>query len=145
MICEITAKYERRHELNSIKITSSQDVNLYIRKVFPIDVNTREAFLSLYLNRANNTIGYAVISLGGISETICDLKIIFQHGLLCNASSMIIIHNHPSGNLNPSDTDLKLTKKIKEAGKLMTMEILDHLIISPDDNGYYSFADNGLL
>ena len=72
------------------------------------------------------------------------MRLIFQAAIKSNASGIIVCHNHPSGNLNPSESDTKLTQKIKEAGNLMDIQLLDHLILTTDDN-YYSFADNGLL
>jgi DNA repair protein RadC len=72
------------------------------------------------------------------------VRLIFQAAIKSNASGIIVCHNHPSGNLNPSESDTKLTQKIKEAGNLMDIQLLDHLILTTDDN-YYSFADNGLL
>jgi len=145
MVGEIQAKYIRLGQHNAVKISSSEDVNLYVRRFFPVEIELREAFLCLYLNRANNTLGYTVISIGGISGTLCDPKVIFQHGLLCNASSLILIHNHPSGNIVPSLIDKRLTNKVKAIGDLMDMVVHDHLIISPVDNKYFSFADKGIL
>ena len=83
------------------------------------------------------------VSRGGVSGTVVDPKIIFKIAVEHLASSIILCHNHPSGNLKPSDADISLTKKIKEAGALLEIPILDHLIIS--DTGYFSFADEGLM
>jgi DNA repair protein RadC len=83
------------------------------------------------------------VSLGGISGTVTDVRIILQAALKANASGLLVCHNHPSGNLNPSDSDTTITRKIKEAGNLMDIQLLDHLILSSED--FYSFADNGLL
>ena len=145
IVGEIQANYLKKDKHYAVKISSSEDVNLYVRKFFPVDIELREAFLCIYLNRANNTLGYAVISVGGISGTLCDPKVIFQYGLLCNASSLILIHNHPSGNVTPSETDKRLTNTVKAIGELMDMIVHDHLIISPIDFNYYSFADKGIL
>jgi DNA repair protein RadC len=145
LVGEIHAIYLKKDKHNAVKISRSEDVNIYVREFFPVEIELREAFLCLYLNRANNTLGYAIISIGGISGTFCDPKIIFQYGLLCNASSLILIHNHPSGNVTPSETDKRLTQKIKSIGELMDMLIHDHIIISPTDNKYFSFADEGIL
>lgn len=102
-----------------------------------------EEFWMLILNRANHVKGKVLISRGGQSGTVVDLKIIFKIALEHHASNLVLIHNHPSGNLKPSTEDLKLTKKIVEAGKMMEIPILDHLIIS--DRSFFSFADEGLL
>jgi len=83
------------------------------------------------------------LSQGGISGTVTDVRIIMKKAVEFLASAIIVCHNHPSGNLNPSDADSKITGKIKEAGSIMDIQLLDHIIISGKD--YYSFADNGLI
>jgi DNA repair protein RadC len=101
-----------------------------------------EEFKLLLLNRSNAVLGILSVSKGGISSTVTDIRLIFQGALKTNASGIIICHNHPSGNALPSESDRKITKKIKEAGNLMDIQLLDHLIILPVE-GYYSFADEG--
>jgi DNA repair protein RadC len=96
------------------------------------------------LNKANKVLGYSKISSGGISGTLVDPKLIFQTALKANASSIILAHNHPSGNKQPSDADTRITKKCTGAGTLLDITVLDHLIITPDDL-YYSYADEGTL
>ncbi len=103
----------------------------------------KESFYILLLNRANKVLGMTNISVGGISGTVADPKLIFQTALKANASGIILAHNHPSGNLKPSENDISLTKKIKSAGEFLEISVLDHLIIGQDDS--YSFADEGLL
>ncbi|WP_421988178.1 JAB domain-containing protein [Roseivirga sp.] len=142
-VAEVQASYNMLNQAEALDLKSSRDVNNYIRNVFPVDIEAREAFMCLYLNRANRVQGFAMISIGGLSSTTADPKIMFQHALLCNASCMIMIHNHPSGNLKPSQQDISLTKKVKEVGALMDLPILDHLIITKND--YFSFADECLL
>ena len=102
-----------------------------------------EEFKILLMNRSNAVLGILAVSKGGISGTVTDVRIILQAALKSNASGLIVCHNHPSGNLNPSESDNKITQKIKEAGNIMDIQLLDHLIITEED--YYSFADNGLL
>ena len=102
-----------------------------------------EEFWILFLNRSNKVINRTKLSQGGISGTVTDVRIVMKKAIECLASGIIVCHNHPSGNLNPSESDSKITQKIKEAGNLMDIQLLDHLIIS--DKDYYSFADNGLL
>jgi DNA repair protein RadC len=102
-----------------------------------------EEFWILLLNRANKVTGKECVSRGGVSGTVVDTKIIFKVALDRRASSIILAHNHPSGNLKPSPQDLSLTKRIVEAGKFLDIPALDHLIIS--EAGYYSFADEGQL
>jgi DNA repair protein RadC len=134
----------RRNETEIIKrnkITSSKDV-FDILKPILIDLPFEEFWL-LILNRANLVIKKEMISRGGVSGTVVDTKLIFKAAIENYASSIIICHNHPSGNLKPSEADIRITKNIKEAGKLMEIPLLDHLIIT--ENGFYSFADEGLM
>lgn len=102
-----------------------------------------EEFVILVLNCANRVLGYARISSGGISGTVADPKVIFQIALKSNGSSLILCHNHPSLNLQPSEADIHLTRKLKEAGLMLDLPVLDHLIVSSE--GFYSFADEGLM
>jgi len=102
-----------------------------------------EEFKIILLNRNNRVLGIVDISMGGVSGTYVDPKIIFVAALKANASGLILVHNHPSGNLKPSDADMKLTAKLKEGAKLLEIEIHDHLIIN--ENGYYSFSDYCLM
>jgi DNA repair protein RadC len=102
-----------------------------------------EEFWILLLNRANRVIRKHKISLGGVHGTVADPKIIFKTALEELASGIIVAHNHPSGNLTPSQQDIDLTRKLKEAGKLLEIQLLDHLIVAGKQ--YYSFADEGLL
>jgi DNA repair protein RadC len=102
-----------------------------------------EEFWILFLNRSNKVINKMKLSQGGISGTVTDVRIVMKTAIEYLASGIIVCHNHPSGNLKPSESDSKITQKIKEAGNLMDIQLLDHLIIS--DKDYYSFADNGLL
>ncbi len=103
----------------------------------------REEFWILLLSRSNRLIEKVKISQGGVSGTITDIRIILQSAFSKLASAMILCHNHPSGNLKPSEADLKITKKIREAAKLMDIAVLDHIIVG--DQAYFSFADENLL
>jgi len=126
------------------KITSSRDANDLLKENWNHDtLEHSEEFKVLLLNLSNAVLGIIAVSKGGISGTITDVSIILQAALKSNASGIIVCHNHPSGNLNPSESDTKITQKIKEAGNIMDIQLLDHLIINDED--YYSFADNGLL
>jgi len=102
-----------------------------------------EEFWILFLNRANRVTGRMKISQGGVSGTVTDVRIVMKKAIESLASGLVICHNHPSGNNSPSDSDIRITQKIKEAGALMDIQLLDHLIIAGKD--YYSFADNGAL
>ncbi len=102
-----------------------------------------EGFWVLLLNRANKIIKHVQISEGGVSGTVADPKKIFRLSIENGASGIILCHNHPSGNIKPSEQDLKLTKKISEGGKLLDINVLDHTIIG--ENSYFSFADENLI
>jgi DNA repair protein RadC len=124
-----------------LQIKSSADVKDLMLPHFA-DL-THEEFYCIFLNRANKVIKIEQISKGGISGTVTDVRILFKSAVLNTASGVIVAHNHPSGNLQPSESDVKITTKIKEAGNLLDIQLLDHLIIY--DSDYYSFADNGVL
>lgn len=134
----------RRKETELVKrdkISISKDV-FDIMKPILLDL-PHEEFWLLILNRANLVIKKELISRGGVSGTVVDTKIIFKAAVENYACSIIICHNHPSGNLKPSEADIRITKNIKDAGKLMEIPLLDHLIIT--ENGFYSFADEGMI
>jgi len=116
------------------------------RKFFPEDsINLQERFIAMYLNRANRVIGIYLVSIGGITGTVADTRLILGVALKTAAVGIILAHNHPSGNLKPSRVDEDLTRRIKEAAQYMDIKVLDHLILGPVDNGYYSFADEGSI
>lgn len=108
-----------------------------------IDDPTKENFMVAYLNHGNKVIKKERISTGGITKTMVDPKVIFKTALLKEATALMICHNHPSGVTRPSSEDKQLTKKIISAGKILDIEILDHLIIG--ENSYFSFAENGMM
>lgn len=124
-----------------VKITCSNDI-YQLMKPDLMDL-PKEEFWIILLNRANRLIKKEQISSGGISGTVADPKIIFKAALEQFATSIILVHNHPSGNLKPSAADLGLTNKMKDGGKLLEIPVLDHIIFG--DEGYLSFADDGLL
>ena len=126
------------------QITCSKDAYEIFRDSWDATMEYSESFRILLLNRANKALGITTVSTGSLSGTIVDVRIIMQYALKGNAHSLILAHNHPSGNKNPSENDIKITQKIKEAGVLLDIPVLDHLILTPDDI-YYSFADEGLL
>ena len=123
------------------QLTSSQDAfNLLHSKLAYLD---HECFYIILLNRNNRVVGINRISQGGVTGTVVDPKIIFRKALSHKATAIILAHNHPSGNLNPSDQDIQITGKLIKAGKHLDIQVLDHLIIS--EQGYYSFADEGKM
>ncbi len=122
-------------------ITSSKDIYMLMRHAM-MDL-PHEEFWCIMLNNAGKVIGKELIGKGGITQTTADVRLIMRAAIMSRASAIIICHNHPSGNANPSGEDDKLTTSIREAAKLMNIKMLDHLIITA--NGYYSFADEGRL
>jgi DNA repair protein RadC len=122
-------------------IKGSQEVAQYLNEKFK-DL-TYEVFAVIFLNQANKIIHFEVISKGGITGTVADPRIILKLALGFGAVSIILCHNHPSGNLNPSNADKAITKKIGDAASLMDIKLLDHIIVS--DEGYFSFMEEGLL
>ena len=99
----------------------------------------------MYLNRSNRVLGVYPVSLGGITGTIADIRLILSVALKIVATCIVLAHNHPSGSLKPSRADIELTSKIKEAAKYMHITLMDHLILSPEEDQYLSFADEGFL
>ena len=127
-------------------IKSCLDAYHVIRSFMPENtIALKEQIVVMYLNQAQRVIGAYRVSDGGITSTVGDLRLIFSVGLKTIATGFIIGHNHPSGNLEPSKQDIELTDRLKEAGILMNIRLLDHLIISPVPNKYYSFADQGFI
>lgn len=125
-------------------VSCSQHAYLVFKHYWdPNSIELREEFKLLLLNRGQRALGIINISTGGVAGTIADPKLIFSSALVANASGIIVAHNHPSGNLKPSEADLQLTKKLKAAGKLLDISVLDHIIITCD--GYYSMSDNQII
>lgn len=123
------------------QISSSKDA-YQILKLHLADLRTEE-FWAVFLNQSNKVIHLAQLTQGGINQSIVDIRIVFKTALEHFATGIIISHNHPSGSVKPSAEDISITKKIKEAGNLMNIQLLDHLIIT--QNSYLSFADEGIL
>ena len=124
-----------------VKIHTANSAAEFIRKFYCDDIGIFESFFILLLNRSNSTIGYAKISQGGITGTVVDIKIIAKYCVDSLASGVILAHNHPSGNLTPSPSDIAMTKKISEALKLLDTEVLDHIILT--EESFYSLKEEG--
>jgi DNA repair protein RadC len=122
-------------------VKSSRDIASHLQILFQ-DL-PHEVFAVAYLNRGNRVNHFEIISQGGITGTIADPRVILKKALLEDAVSLILCHNHPSGNLQPSRADQELTQKLKEASNLLDILLFDHIIVS--ENGYFSFADSGML
>ncbi len=134
----------RRHagELKKIDVVrSSTDIANFLQT--QLKDLAHEVFAVVYLNQSNKIIHFEIISSGGITGTVADPRIILRKALENKATSLVLSHNHPSGNLTPSKADTTLTDKIKNAASFMDIRILDHIIVS--EAGYYSFADEGLI
>jgi DNA repair protein RadC len=145
-ICIIAAfELGRRRKESGVlkreKILTSMDAYNFFRPQL-MDL-PHEEFWVILLNRSNHVLKKEMISRGGVTGTVVDSKIIFKAAIELLASSVILCHNHPSGNKKPSEQDIQVTKKLKETGRLLEIPVLDHVIIC--ENGYYSFADEGML
>lgn len=129
------------HQVEKIPVKSSRTVfNLFHPMLGDLD---HEEFWLLMLNRANRIVGRYKVSQGGLAGTVIDTRIIMKKSLDNLASSIIVCHNHPSGNKQPSDADIKITEKLKKAAEMLEIKLLDHIIIA--DRSYFSFADEGLI
>ena len=132
-----------RQDFNRAKITSSKDAADYARQFYFDDLIIYESTFIIMTNRRNNTCGYAKISQGGIAGTVVDIRLVLKYAIDNLASGIILVHNHPSGNLTPSPQDIQIAKKLKEAARLMDIVLLDSIILSED--GHSSLADEGLI
>lgn len=140
---EVTYKSKIKTSLRPI-IKSSQDMYELLLQLWNKDtISMIEEFKVIYLNRANRILGIYTVSKGGITGTVADPRLVFAVGLKLCSCLIVLCHNHPSGNLQPSRFDDALTEKFKIAGQILEIKVLDHLIISAE--GYYSFSDEGAL
>jgi len=126
-----------------IKVNTSELASSFIRQFYSDDIHIFESFFVLLVNNSNETIGFAKISQGGITSTIVDCRLVAHYAVQSLAVGIIIAHNHPSGNCQPSEADKQITKKLKEGLRLLDITILDHIILT--GASYYSFSDNGIL
>ena len=144
---EIEIKY-RSGSIKKVKIKTSKDAFDVLLYMYNSDtLEYIESSIAIFLNKANNTIGWFRVSQGGISGTVVDIKVILGTALKSGASGIILSHNHPSGNLQPSAADINLTKKLNEACNLLDIDLLDHIIVAPEEKlvKYYSFKDDGII
>ena len=138
---EIGRRRQAGSSLDKPVVRYSREIAEYLQAL--LKDHHHEVFVVVFLNRANRINHYEIISEGGITGTVADPRIILKKALEEDAVSIILCHNHPSGNLLPSRADEELTQKIKEASKYFDIKVLDHIIVS--EEGYYSFADEGIL
>jgi DNA repair protein RadC len=145
-VSEVQLIYKNKVKASDrIKISCSRDAyKVFIDSWAPETIDFLESFKLLLMSRSNAVLGLLDVSTGGTTGTVSDIKVIFSAALKGNASGIICAHNHPSGNLNPSESDKLLTTKLRDAGNLMSIQLLDHLIISTEGD-YFSFADNALI
>jgi len=144
-VAEVQVSYKPDYNINERpKITSSNQTFQLLKSQWDMGkIAFLEEFKVLLLNRSNRVLGIVDISMGGVSGTYVDPKVVFATALKANCSSIILVHNHPSQDLKPSDADIKLTKRLAECGKLLDIIVWDHVIIS--ESSYYSFADDGMM
>jgi DNA repair protein RadC len=144
-VAEVQVSYKPDYNITERpKITSSNQTFQLLKSQWNMGkIAFLEEFKVLLLNRSNRVLGIVDISMGGVSGTYVDPKVVFATALKANCSSIILVHNHPSQDLKPSDADIKLTKRLVECGKLLDIIVWDHIIIS--ENNYYSFADDGMI
>ena len=143
---ETLKKYDLRKSETGfarVAIRSSKDAADFIRQFYSDDIGIFESFFLLLLDQSNTTTGYAKISQGGIAGTVVDPRIVAKYAIESLSPSVVLCHNHPSGNLKPSDADIAITNKIKAGLQLFDITVLDHIILTEDS--YTSFADEGKL
>jgi DNA repair protein RadC len=138
---ELGRRRRQQETAEPTKISSSQSVFELMQPL--IGELTHEEFWVLYLNNSNKVLGKLQLSKGGITGTVVDVRLAFKPALECNATGIILCHNHPSGTLTASDADRQITRKLKLAGENLDIKVLDHLIIT--EKNYFSFADEGIL
>ena len=140
---EITLQLKKNEILNAT-IRRSTDIVDVMRQIWDKDsLEIYESVIVVFLNRANKTIGWMKVSQGGLSGTVVDNRLILATALKGLAQGIILAHNHPSGNTQPSENDTKMTRKLKEGCELLDIALLDHIIITADS--YYSYADEGMM
>ena len=132
-----------RQDFNRAKIKRSKDAADYARQFYFDDIMIYESVFIIMTNRRNNTCGYAKISQGGVAGTVVDIRLILKYAIDNLASGIILVHNHPSGNMIASPQDIQISKKLKEAARFMDISLLDSIIISEDS--HYSLADECLI
>lgn len=144
-IAEVELRYKSKVKASERpKVSHSRDAYIIFKNTWDENkIELQEQFKVMLLNRANKVLGIYEVSTGGITGTVADPKLIFAAALKASACNIMLVHNHPSGNLKPSKQDEDLTYKIKEGGKLLDIVLLDHLIIS--NEGYFSMQDEGFI
>ena len=144
-VCEVEVVYKNPVKIEDrISVQKSLDAYNVLNDNWSGQIGLLEEFNILLLDHNNKVLALSRLSKGGVSGTVVDLKVAFATALKAKASGLILSHNHPSGTLRPSQADISLTRKFQQAGELLDIKILDHIILSPDGK-YYSFADEGCV
>lgn len=143
-VAEIQLKYKPKPFDETI--FSSNDIyHFLMKRVYNEDaIGYKESFKVVLLNNSNKVVGYTTVSEGGLTSTIVDVRVVMQTALVCNATAIILTHNHPSGNVLPSTQDDDITRRIKSACDIMNIRLIDHVVVTPFDS-YYSYCDKGRL
>lgn len=146
-VAEISIIYRNKQKAaDRPQIGSSTDAYKHLLKGFnPDTIALKEEFLALYVNRGNQVLGLYKVGVGGQTGVVADPRLIITVALKIAAVGIIVAHNHPSGILRPSRQDEEVTTKLKEGAKFMDIKLLDHLIVAPNEERYFSFADEGLV
>jgi DNA repair protein RadC len=138
---ELGRRRQSSEFLSKTIVRTSSEIAHYLKAI--LKDYSHEVFAVVFLNRANKIISFQIISTGGLTGTVADPRVILKKAIEAEATSIVLSHNHPSGSLKPSRADEDLTEKIKQAANFLDIKVLDHIIVS--DEGYFSFADEGLL
>jgi DNA repair protein RadC len=133
----------KNSSFENVQIINSSLSASYARNFFKDDIEIYESVFIMLLSKSNHTIGWVKISQGGTSSTVIDVKIVAKYAIDCLASAVVLVHNHPSGNLMASEADKEITQKVKKALELLDVRLLDHIILTK--NSYYSLDDNNLM
>jgi len=143
MVFETTIKYLRKRSKNPIKVENSRDVYNFLKPLYKENMNYQEEMRAVFFDTANQVICVTTLGIGCVNSCVSNNQKLYQTAILSNCKGVVIAHNHPSGNLKPSEADIKLTKEIQEALKLFRIVLMDHLILT--ENDYESLADKGYL
>lgn len=144
--CEVTLTYKTNVKPSErSKISNSKDAyELLITRFYPKDtIEHKEIVKTILLNKAHKVLGVINVSEGGIDSSIIDCRLVLQAAILANATSLILTHNHPSGNVNPSECDNRMTLELKKACDFMKISLLDHIIVT--NESFFSYADEGKI
>lgn len=142
-VAEIKVSYST-NQVDKVKLTNCAEVFEFILSKWDLDIiEFQEECKLILVNRANFVLGIYELSKGGITGTVVDIRVILSVALKCNASGIILVHNHPSGNMKPSEADKKITQKLYNACELLELVLIDHFIVSK--NGFFSFKQDGLI